>query len=332
MSLLKFENPAQEPWLWLRQLRRKDFENKSHCGRVVIVGGESGMVGAAFLAGRTALFSGAGWVILGLLAKDAPCMDMLYPELMCLPLHAMSDVLMDHLSRAQTVAIGPGLGQGELAQHWLEKALLSNVRLVLDADALNLLAKNPSLKALIRARQDPGITVITPHPGEAARLLGVTTEIIEHDRQQAAQNLAEQLGCLVVLKGQGTCCAAPRALSLKPWVCPWGNAGMASAGMGDALSGLIASLSAQGVYHGLCLWQASVLRVELHARSADKLSRLEKSLHGRDTMDSNLSHSTFDSMAHPGHDKAPPFNGVHASELGPVIRHLIHNALNPQGQ
>ncbi len=332
MSMLKFENPPEEPWRWLKQLRRKDFENKAHCGRVVIVGGESGMVGAAFLAGRTALFSGAGWVILGLLAKDAPGMDMLHPELMCLPLPAMSEVLMGHLRQAQTVAIGPGLGQGELAQHWLEKALMSNGRLVLDADALNLLAKNPQLKALIRARQDPGNTVITPHPGEAARLLGVTTELIEHDRQQAAQNLAERYLCLVVLKGEGTCCAAPRALALKPWVCRWGNAGMASAGMGDALTGLIASLSAQGVYHGLSLWQASVLGVELHARSGDELSRMAMSSLGSDAINSKLNHITFDSKAEHGHGKAPPFNGLHASELGPVIRHLIHNALNPQGQ
>jgi hydroxyethylthiazole kinase-like uncharacterized protein yjeF len=322
------EYPNEAPWIWLSFLSRKSFENKAHGGRLVIVGGESGMVGAAFLAGRTALYSGAGWVILGLVAKDAPSMDMLHPELMCLSVYALEDVLISHLNSAQTLAIGPGLGQGEVARHWLKAALRSTVRLVLDADALNLLAKDPELLDLMRLRDDPNSVVITPHPGEAARLLGVTTDVIQQDRQQSAQALAEQYQCLVVLKGEGTWCVAPLALSLAPWRCKAGNAGMASAGMGDALTGLIGSLSAQGVYHGLSLWQASVLAVALHARAADALSCMALSPPQAGAWAYQSSLDTLDALAQPMPDKAASFNGLQASELGPVIRRLIHKGLN----
>ncbi len=327
MKSLNFAITNEEQLSWLRRLRRQSFENKSHCGRLVLLGGQSGMVGAVFLAGRTALFSGAGWVILGILAQNAPCMDMQHPELMCLSAQSQSEVLAEQMRCAQTLAIGPGLGQNAHAAHWLKIAMRLDARLVLDADALNLLATDAELLPLMHMRHNPISTLMTPHPGEAARLLGVEPQDIQRNRLESARALAEKFHCLVVLKGEGTWCVAPKALSLEPIQCQAGNAGMASAGMGDALTGLIAALSAQGVHHGLDLWQASVLGVELHARAADELSVLEFG-----PVDFNSSEDVLDSMGGLQTLKAAPLNGLQASELGPVIRSSIHLALNPKAQ
>jgi NAD(P)H-hydrate epimerase len=137
------------------------------------------------------------------------------------------------MNRASVIAVGPGLAQTEWSQRMLEIALDSGLPLVVDADALNLLAGNP------RTRQD---WVLTPHPGEAARLLGVTTADIQFDRLAAAGQLAERFEAVIVLKGAGSIVRQPDG---DTWICTHGNPGMAVAGMGDVLTGVIAGIAAQ---------------------------------------------------------------------------------------
>ena len=278
------------------------------------------MLGAPFLAARTALFAGAGWVVVGLLASNSPPFDPQHPELMCFNSKLNVEDIKSHLSNSQTVCIGPGLGQDDHAREWLEFVLSLKVRLVLDADALNLIAKDHRLRSLLCERGDPCQTVITPHPGEAARLLQVDTQLIQQDRLSCAQQLSQILSCLVVLKGSGTWCVAPQYLGFSPIQCLNGNAGMGSAGMGDALTGLLGALSAQGVAHNLSLWQACVLAVELHARAGDVLSRLELG----EPFESAINHvqSALGSL------QAPALIGLHAFELAPIIRRILHTTLN----
>ncbi len=216
--------------------RPRNSHKGSH-GSVGIIGGADGMVGAALLAGRAALKLGAGRVYVGLLARDAPLLDVAQPELM---LRTAGDVLMlDHLS---CLAIGPGLGQSPEAMACLEAALASTRPLVIDADALNLIAVSEKLKTLLN--QIVTEKLLTPHPAEAARLLGCTTGEVQANRIAATEKLAHQFNAHVVLKGAGSVCASPG----QPWrINTSGNPGMASAGMGDVLTGIIAALLAQGV-------------------------------------------------------------------------------------
>jgi hydroxyethylthiazole kinase-like uncharacterized protein yjeF len=210
--------------------------HKGDNGSVGIIGGDHGMVGAALLAARSALKSGSGRVYAGLLAADAPLVDPFQPELM---LRSADEVLkLDHLS---CLAVGPGLGQTPDAAFYLGWALESPLPVVLDADALNLLAADAQAAAKVGTRKAP--TVLTPHPAEAARLLGVATREIQSDRVAAAVSLARKFNALVVLKGAGSVCAAPDGT----WhINTSGNPGMASAGMGDVLTGIIAALLTQG--------------------------------------------------------------------------------------
>jgi hydroxyethylthiazole kinase-like uncharacterized protein yjeF len=142
--------------------------------------------------------------------------------------------------------------------------------LVLDADALNLISESPEfLKQLqIRNQQSPGSTVLTPHPGEAAKLLQSTTEKVQSDRMQSIQQLVELTQSIVVLKGQHTLIASPEH---PPAQCLAGNPGMGTGGMGDVLTGSIAAIAGQGVRHQINLWQATGIAVELHASAADSL-------------------------------------------------------------
>jgi len=230
--------------------------HKGDYGSVGIIGGDHGMVGAALLAGRAALKMGSGRVYLGLLARDAHAVDPDQPELM---LRTADEVLkLGHLS---CLAIGPGLGQMPDAAFYLGVALESPLPLVLDADALNLVAAGSRLAESLRARSAPSL--LTPHPAEAARLLGTSTREVQADRVAAATTLAARLGGLVVLKGAGSICAAPDGT----WhINTSGNPGMASAGMGDVLTGMIAALLAQGVEPKTALLAA----VYLHGAAADR--------------------------------------------------------------
>ena len=236
-------------------LRRRN-SHKGTFGNVGLIGGAPGMVGAALLAGRAALKLGAGRVFVGLFA-DSPSVDVSQPELMIRP---ANDILK--IEGLECIAIGPGLGESPAAQNALAAALGHKAALVLDADALNLIAAQPKLQKSLAART--GASILTPHPAEAARLLGTTTDKIQHDRIAAARTLSSRFNAAVVLKGNGSVCA----LENGDWyVNTSGNPGMAAAGMGDVLTGIIASLTAQGGDPDLALLAA----VHLHGLAADRL-------------------------------------------------------------
>ncbi len=234
---------------------RRMNSHKGDYGSVGVIGGDHGMVGAALLAGRAALKLGAGRVYIGLIARDAPLLDAEQPELM---LRSADEVLK--LKNLSCLAVGPGLGQTPDAAFYLEWALQSNLPLVLDADALNVVAASETLKKQLK--QIVTSIILTPHPAEAARLLGTSTREVQHDRLGAALTLAKNLNSLVVLKGAGSICAAPD----QSWhVNSSGNPGMASAGMGDVLTGMIAALLAQGAEPKTAL----LAGVYLHGAAAD---------------------------------------------------------------
>jgi len=215
---------------------RRMNSHKGDYGSVGVIGGDHGMVGAALLAGRAALKLGAGRVYLGLIARDAPLLDAEQPELM---LRSADEVLK--LKNLSCLAVGPGLGQTPDAAFYLKWALESRLPLVLDADALNIVAGDKGLKKQLK--QIDTDKILTPHPAEAARLLGTSTRDVQIDRVGAAIKLADVFNSLVVLKGAGSICAAPK----ETWhINTSGNPGMASAGMGDVLTGMIAALLSQG--------------------------------------------------------------------------------------
>ena len=227
--------------------------HKGDHGHVLIIGGNDGMAGAAILAGRAALRVGAGLVTVATRPRHVTAVVAAQAELMARGIEngADHDAL---LSRATVVVIGPGLGQDEWAREALAKTVEKRPPAVIDADALNLLAQEPTSYEN---------AVFTPHPAEAARLLGVSTQEVMDDRFKAAGQLHERYAGVVVLKGAGTIIAPPLA------VCPNGNPGMATAGMGDVLSGVIAALIAQGLSPAA----AAQLGVSLHARAADADAR-----------------------------------------------------------
>jgi len=232
--------------------RRRDA-HKGDFGHVLVVGGSPGMSGAARLAGEAALRAGAGLVTLGTHPEHAPWLNLARPELMCRGID--DDVVTEELlSRATVVAIGPGLGQADWGRRLWQAALETARPLVVDADGLNLLAEAP------QRRED---WVLTPHPGEAGRLLGIPASAVQQDRFAALDALRRRYGGVIVLKGAGTLVAGP---SHRPTaVCSDGNPGMASGGTGDALTGIIAALVGQVPD----LEEAASLGVCLHAAAAD---------------------------------------------------------------
>jgi hydroxyethylthiazole kinase-like uncharacterized protein yjeF len=229
--------------------------HKGLFGDVGIVGGAEGMVGAALLAGRAALKIGAGRVYCGLLASDAPRVDVAQPELMLR--HPEFSLEPGH---ASALVVGPGLGTSPKAADLVQHALETTLPVLLDADALNLVAHSPELRFTLAARGAP--TVLTPHPAEAARLLGKSTADVQADRVAAAGAIASCFHGACVLKGAGSLCAFPDGTW---YVNPSGNPGMAAAGMGDVLSGLIGGLLAQGAD----LRAATLCGVYLHGAAAD---------------------------------------------------------------
>ena len=247
--------PAPDAWR-LRPAPMPPRARDAHKGRyghVLVVGGDTGFAGAARLAGEAALRSGAGLVSVATRAAHAASIAAQRPELMAHGVESAGEFAA-LVARASVLAIGPGLGQDAWAQMLLARALQAGKPMLLDADALNLLSAQP--------RALPGGAVLTPHPGEAARLLACDVAVIERDRFAAARALAARYAAVTVLKGAGTLVAAPDA---RVEVCTEGNPGMASGGMGDVLSGVIAALLAQG----LSAWDAARLGVALHARAGD---------------------------------------------------------------
>jgi ADP-dependent NAD(P)H-hydrate dehydratase / NAD(P)H-hydrate epimerase len=238
---------------------RPQDSHKDQFGTVVIIGGGNGMAGAALLAGRAALKLGAGCVHVGLLADNAPVVDVQQPELM---LHTAQAAFK--LPKLNVIAIGCGMGHGLVAQKILHDVLKLDVTLVVDADALNMLAMRPDLRSLFRSRK--AASIITPHPGEAARLLGISSGEVQAARLSNAQELAKRLNCSVVLKGSGSLCVATDG---KTWLNNTGNPGMSGPGMGDVLSGMIAAFIAQG----LSTDQAMLLAVHLHGAAGNALAQ-----------------------------------------------------------
>ncbi len=236
---------------------RRRNSHKGDYGTLGIIGGAQGMVGAALLAGRAALHLGTGKVWVSLLAPDKPAVDFMHPELMLRP-HT-------HPAAADTSALvlGTGLGSSEEAKDLLMHAIKVPCPLVLDADALNCLARmRPMYTTRVAQREAP--TVLTPHPGEAARLLRCTVAEIQSDRVGAARQLAARLNAFVIIKGAGSVYAVPDGI----WgINRSGNQGLASGGTGDVLSGMIGAFLAQG----LPVAESLVLAVSLHGATADAL-------------------------------------------------------------
>lgn len=251
---LGFSPPATEPvTAWLAghandPAGKADMAHASHKGSfgdVMVIGGQgisvagAGMTGAALLAARAALHGGAGRVFVGLLGEeDGPSWDPACPELM---FRSPQRLLEARALQQACVVCGCGGGDGVAAV--LPRLLSGAPRLVLDADALNAISNDTALRTLLRQRRHRGwTTVLTPHPLEAARLLGTDTAAVMADRLRAAQALADELGAVCVLKGSGTVLAAPDAV---PLINPTGNAALATAGTGDVLAGLIGSTLAR---------------------------------------------------------------------------------------
>ncbi len=247
----------------ISRLQRQAHEHKGHAGKVLMIGGAPGMAGAILLAGRAALHAGAGWVIPDFVDERAISVLSDQPELM-LRVARIGDAAQIN---PDVIAIGPGLSQGDLAKQLLSEVLQSSALLVIDADALNLIASDSSLLSQLKAR--PSLSaVLTPHPGEAANLLKETTEQIQSNRELAIQKLVDLTGSIVVLKGHHTLVHAPQQ-SMQ--VCLRGNPGMGVGGMGDVLTGITAAILAQGIRHGLNAYEATCLAVELHSGAADNL-------------------------------------------------------------
>lgn len=232
---------------------RRANVHKYAFGHVLAVGGDHGYGGAVRLCGEAALRCGAGLVSVATRAAHAVGVNALRPELMAQAVEDAAE-LEPLLERASVVAIGPGLGTADWGRALFERIASSGKPLVVDADALNLLAALP--------RTLPAQVVLTPHPGEAARLLGCDSRTVQGDRYAAARELARRHAAVVVLKGAGSLVADPHG---QVEVCAWGNPGMATAGMGDVLTGVVAALIAQG----LSPWDAARLGVSLHARAGD---------------------------------------------------------------
>ena len=253
-----------------KRLKRMPSEHKGNAGKVVLIGGSSGMAGALLLAGKACLHLGAGWTMLEMLDPLTAHAYLDQPELMIGHTSSSADERLNETKPA-VVAIGPGLGKSDLARAWLDAALVyPMIPLVVDADALNLIAESSYLLKALQERnqQFPGQTVLTPHPGEAAALLESSTEAVQANRLEAIEKLVLLTQSIVILKGQHTLIASPLHGMVE---CHAGNPGMGTGGMGDVLTGSIAALAAQGVRHDLNLWEASCIAVELHASAADSL-------------------------------------------------------------
>jgi len=217
---------------------------KTHHGHVFVVGGDTGTFGAVVLAAQGAARAGAGLVSIYTQPEQGPYVTMVQPELM---------LVRDNWQQADVLVVGPGLGQGEFGHSAWQHCLSLNKPMVVDADGLNLLS------AVSQKRNN---WILTPHPGEAARLLGCTTSEVEADRFAAVRQLQEEYGGVVILKGAGSLICGP---SHQVFVLGVGNPGMASAGMGDVLAGICGAMLAQG----LELEDAAKMAAWLHSKAAD---------------------------------------------------------------
>ncbi|NMM20978.1 MAG: NAD(P)H-hydrate dehydratase [Rhodoferax sp.] len=232
--------PIATPTAWLAgapdAVARRHASHKGSFGDVAVVGGAEGMTGAALLAASAALYAGAGRVFVGLLDGGSLKVDLSQPELMFRPIDRLD-------FKAMTVVCG--CGGGDAIRGPLARILATSAAVVIDADAINSIANDSQLETLLLTRgKRLAATVLTPHPLEAARLLGRTAAEVQHDRLAAAQQLAQRFDCTVVLKGSGTVIAAP---GQTPVINPTGNARLATAGTGDVLAGMVGARLAEGL-------------------------------------------------------------------------------------
>lgn len=237
---------------------RDRHAHKGDMGHVLIVGGELGFSGAIRLAAEAALRVGAGLVSIATRPEHAPFLNANLPEVMCHGIHDSAD-LSALIGKATVIIAGPGLGQSSWAKGIWSIIQTLSLPMVIDADGLNLLAQSATLGSHTN-------WVLTPHPGEAGRLLQMPTTAIQANRDAAIQALVKRYGATCVLKGAGSL-----ILSLNTTVitCPFGNPGMATGGMGDVLSGVIGGYIAQG----MTLENAAVLGVFIHAQAGDMAAK-----------------------------------------------------------
>ncbi len=231
--------------------------NNAHKGSfdgILLIGGDKGMPGAVILAAEAALRTGAGLVRTA--TREKLQGSNVLPDIITIE-GSDHDAVKSGILKAGVLAIGPGLGTSEWAKRLLHLALASELPSVIDADALNIVASND---ATLGAN-----AIMTPHPAEAARLLGITTQQVQTDRFAAVEAIARQYSAVVVLKG----CGSLICNGEKTFLCDAGNSGMSCAGMGDVLTGVIAGLLAQG----LSPLKAAILGVHLHANAGDVLFR-----------------------------------------------------------
>jgi hydroxyethylthiazole kinase-like uncharacterized protein yjeF len=253
--------PSSQGWLVnavpaLPAPRRKN-SHKGDFGSIGVLGGDTSMTGAALLAGRTALLTGAGRVYCGLLAENPPAVDTGQPELMLRGIDSLLE--LDHLT---ALVIGPGMGRSDQAESALLKAIHLPIPVVLDADALHLMTHHREIRLQWYSREQASL--ITPHPGEAAAMLECSVAEIQSDRIASALKLAATFNAITVLKGCGSVIATPDG---RWFINASGNAGLSSAGMGDVLAGIIGALLAQGME----ALDATLLGVYLHGAAADSL-------------------------------------------------------------
>jgi hydroxyethylthiazole kinase-like uncharacterized protein yjeF len=233
---------------------RSHTSHKGSYGNVVVLGGANGMSGAVLLAARCALYAGAGRIYAAF-AGTVPSHDVLHPELMCRA--------ADGVDFAQSVVVvGPGLGTSAAAAAQLLRVLAAQTPLVIDADALNLLASESTLQIALDRHAAP--LILTPHPLEAARLLKRSASAVQADRLAAAAELAQRRRAIIILKGSGTVIAHPDG---RLAINPTGNPALATGGTGDVLAGLCGALLAQGWPD----WEAALGAVWLHGHAADML-------------------------------------------------------------
>lgn len=240
---------------------RKRTAHKGDFGHVLVIGGDYGMGGAVRLAAEAALHVGSGLVSVATRAEHITLVSASRPEIMCHAIQSAEEML-PLLQKATVVVIGPGLGKSAWSRGLFDIISTALQPVVVDADALNLLAEQSD-----RIKKNDH-WIVTPHAGEAGRLLRRSAEEVQANRLESAKNLADLLGGVVVLKGADTIVFSDDEL---PSVCPFGNPGMASAGMGDVLSGVIAGLLAQ---HFLPL-SAAKAGVLLHALAGDEAAKIK---------------------------------------------------------
>lgn len=245
--------------------RARDAQ-KGDFGRVLVIGGDHGMGGAVRMAAEAALRVGAGLVYVATHPEHVALVSSSRPEIMC---HG-TEKLPSLIEKCSVIVLGPGLGKSKWSRQLFERVLECDLPTVLDADALNLLSESPCKNHH---------WILTPHPGEAARLLQEEVETVQADRIESANAIANRFGGVVVLKGAKTIVQMEQEL---PSICPFGNPGMATAGMGDVLSGVIGGLLAQH----FSLLSAAKIGVLLHAVAGDDAAKIngERGLLASDLM------------------------------------------------